>query len=118
MLKYEIFLFHFLAISVISNNCFDLTLHKTKHNQRTIGHVHAHLISEPIISTKPGYKWHYCIFQVFIVRYPEMHKVQGAYCSISKLMYGSCVCTDDNHSLNLIVAYRFVHTDEPYINLH
>ena len=32
-------------------------------------------------------------------------------------MYGLCVCTDDNHSLKL-VAYRLVHTDEPYINLH
>ena len=32
-------------------------------------------------------------------------------------MYGSSVCTDDNHSLKL-VAYRIVHTDEPYINLH
>ena len=35
--------------------------------------------------------------------------------AISKLMYGSCVCTDDNHSLKL-VAYRLEHTDcEPYI---
>ena len=32
-------------------------------------------------------------------------------------MYGLSVCTDDNHSLKL-VAYRLVHTDEPYINLH
>ena len=44
-----------------------------------------------------------------------MHKVQGA--NHCKLMYGSCVCTDDNHSLKL-VAYRLVHTDKPYINLH
>ena len=50
-------------------------------------------------------------------RYPEMRKVQGAKCAISKLMYGLSVCTDDNHSLKL-VAYRLVHTDEPYINLH
>ena len=60
---------------------------------------------------------HYCTFQVFNVRYPEMHKVQGAKCAISKLMYGLSVCTDDNHSLKL-VAFRLVHTDEPYINLH
>ena len=46
-----------------------------------------------------------------------MHKVQGAKRAISKLMYGLSVCTDDNHSLKL-VAYRHVHTDEPYINLH
>ena len=32
-------------------------------------------------------------------------------------MYGLSVCTDDNHSLKL-VAYRLVHTDELYINLH
>ena len=43
--------------------------------------------------------------------------MQGAKCAISKLMYGSSVCRDDNHSLKL-VAYRLVHTDEPYINLH
>lgn len=46
-----------------------------------------------------------------------MHKVQGAKCAISKLMYGSSVCTDDNHSLKL-VAYRLVHTEEPNINLN
>ena len=46
-----------------------------------------------------------------------MRKLQGANYAISKLMYGSCVCTDDKHSLKL-VAYRLVHTDEPYINLH
>ena len=40
--------------------------------------------------------------------------MQGA---ISKLMYGLSVCMDDNHSLKL-VAYRLIHTDEPYINLH
>ena len=43
--------------------------------------------------------------------------MQGAKCAISKLIYGLSVCTDDNHSLKL-VAYRLVHTDEPYINLH
>ena len=43
--------------------------------------------------------------------------MQGAKCAISKLMNGLSVCTDDNHSLKL-VAYRLVHTDEPYINLH
>ena len=45
--------------------------------------------------------------------------MQGAKCAISKLIYGSSVslCTDDNQSLKL-VAYRLVHTDEPYINLH
>ena len=43
--------------------------------------------------------------------------MQGAKCAISKLMYGLSVCTDDNHSLKL-VAYRLVHTDEPYISLH
>ena len=32
-------------------------------------------------------------------------------------MYGFSMCTDDNHSLKL-VAYRLVHTDKPYINLH
>ena len=32
-------------------------------------------------------------------------------------MYGLSVCTDYNQSLKL-VAYRLVHTDEPYINLH
>ena len=53
----------------------------------------------------------YCTFQVFNVRYSEMHKVQGAKCAISKLMYGLSVCTDDNHSLKL-VAYRLVHTDQ------
>ena len=45
------------------------------------------------------------------------HKVQGAKCAISKLMYDLSVCTEDNHSLKL-VAYRLVHTDKPYINLH
>ena len=59
----------------------------------------------------------YCTFQVFNIRYLEMHNVHGANCAISKLIYGSSVCTDDNHSLKL-VAYRLVHTDEPYINLH
>ena len=48
---------------------------------------------------------------------PEMHKVQGDKCAISKLMYGSSVCTDDYHLLKL-VAYRLAHTDEPYISLH
>ena len=45
--------------------------------------------------------------------------MQGAKYAISKLMYGLSVCTDDNRSLKL-VAYRPVHTDEPYIkfNLH
>ena len=43
-----------------------------------------------------------------------MHKMQGAKCAISKLMYGLSVCTDDNQ----LVAYRPVHTDEPYINLN
>ena len=43
--------------------------------------------------------------------------MQGAKCAISKLMYGLSVCTDDNHSLKL-VAYRLVHTDEPYINFN
>ena len=43
--------------------------------------------------------------------------MQGAKCAISKLVCGLSVCTDDNHSLNL-AAYRLVHTDEPYINLH
>ena len=43
--------------------------------------------------------------------------MQGAKCAISKLMYGLSVCTDYNQSLKL-VAYRLVHTDEPYINLH
>ena len=33
-----------------------------------------------------------------------MRKLQGANYAISKLMYGSCVCTDDKHSLKL-VAY-------------
>ena len=42
--------------------------------------------------------------------------MQGAKCAISKLMYGLSVCTDDNHSLKLL-AYRLVHTDEPYINV-
>ena len=56
-------------------------------------------------------------FQVFNIRYLEMHKVQGAKCAISKLMYGPSVCTDDNDSLKL-VAYRLVHAEEPYINLH
>ena len=42
--------------------------------------------------------------------------VQGAKCARRKLMCGLSVCTDDNDSLKL-VAYRLVHTDEPYINL-
>ena len=63
------------------------------------------------------FKVTYCTFQVFNVRYLEMRKLQGANYAISKLMYGSCVCTDDKLSLKL-VAYRLVHTDEPYINLH
>ena len=58
-----------------------------------------------------------CTFQVFNIRCPEMHTVQRAKCARSKLMYSFSVCTDDNHSLKL-VAYRLVHTDEPYINLH
>ena len=56
-----------------------------------------------------------CIFQVFNIRYSEMHKVQGAKCAISKLRYGLSVCTVDNHSLKLVV-YRLVHTDEPHIS--
>ena len=40
--------------------------------------------------------------------------MQGAKCAISKLMYGLSVCMDYNQSLKL-VAYRLVHTDEPYI---
>ena len=55
--------------------------------------------------------------QVFNIRYPEMHKGQGAKCAISKLIYGLFGCTDDNHLLKL-VAYHLVHTDKPYINLH
>ena len=46
-----------------------------------------------------------------------MHKGQGAKYAISKLIYGLSVCTDGNHSLKL-VAYRLVHTEERYINLH
>ena len=42
--------------------------------------------------------------------------MQGAKCAISKLMYGLSVCTDDSHSLK-VLAYRLVHTDEPYINV-
>ena len=42
--------------------------------------------------------------------------MQG-HCAISNIVYGMSVCTDDNHSLKL-VAYRPVHTDEPYIKLH
>ena len=64
-----------------------------------------------------GHKTLYCTLQVFNIRYPEMHKVQGAKSAISKLMYGLSGCTDDNHSLKL-VAYHLVHTDKPYINLH
>ena len=43
--------------------------------------------------------------------------MEGAKCTISKLMYGLFVCTDVNQTLKLM-AYRLVHTDEPYINLH
>ena len=43
--------------------------------------------------------------------------MQDAKCAISKLIYGSSLVYDDNHSLKL-VAYRLIHTDEPYINLH
>ena len=64
-----------------------------------------------------GHKTLYCTLQVFNIRYPEMHKVQGAKCAISKLMYGLSGCSDDNHSLKL-VAYHLVHMDKPYINLH
>ena len=46
-----------------------------------------------------------------------MHRVQGAKCAISKLVYGSSVCMDDNHSLKL-VAYRPDLTDVPYTKLH
>ena len=53
---------------------------------------------------------------MFNIRYPEMHKVQGAICAISKLVYGFPVCTNDKHSLKL-VAYRLVYTVEPYINM-
>ena len=35
----------------------------------------------------------------------------------NKHMYGLSVCKKNNHSLKL-VAYRLVHTDEQYINLH
>ena len=59
----------------------------------------------------------YCTFQECSIRYPEMHKAKGVKYAISKLMYGLSMCTEDNHSLKL-VAYRLVHTDEPYINLH
>ena len=44
-----------------------------------------------------------------------MHKVQGAKCAISKLMYGLALCMDYNHSPKHL-AYRLVHTDQPYIN--
>ena len=54
---------------------------------------------------------------MFNIRYTEMRRVKGAKCAISKLMYGLSVCTDDNRSVKL-VAYRLVHTDEPYSNLH
>ena len=43
--------------------------------------------------------------------------MQGTKCAISKLIYGLSVCTDNYHPLKF-VAYRLVHTDEPYINLH
>ena len=75
-----------------------------------VSHFHYYL-------TLSAIKLTYCTFHVFNIRYPEMQKVQDAKCAISKLMYGSCVCMDDNHSLKF-VAYRLVHTDEPYINLH
>ena len=60
-----------------------------------------------------------CYIFIFIVdiRYPEIHKMQGAKCAISYLVYGWSVCTNDNHSLNLM-AHRPVHTDEPYTKLH
>ena len=32
-------------------------------------------------------------------------------------LYGSSMCTDDNHSLKL-VDFSPVHTDEPYTKLH
>ena len=32
-----------------------------------------------------------------------MHKVQGAKSAISNLLYGSSVCTNDNHSLRACV---------------
>ena len=51
------------------------------------------------IFSKTCDKRFYCTFQVFNIRYPEMYKVQGAKCAISKLMYGLSECTDDNHSL-------------------
>ena len=59
----------------------------------------------------------YCTFQVFNIRYQEMHKVQGSKCEISMLMNGLSMCTNDNHSLMLVV-YRLVHTDDSFINLH
>ena len=34
-----------------------------------------------------------------------------------QLSGGSSVCTDDNQSLKL-VAYRHIHTEEPYTRLH
>ena len=37
----------------------------------------------------------YCTFLVFNIRYPEMHKVQGAKCAICYLVYGSSMCTED-----------------------
>ena len=43
--------------------------------------------------------------------------MQGAKCAISKLMYGSSVCIDNNHSKKL-VAFCLVHTDGPNINLY
>ena len=64
-----------------------------------------------------GHKTLYCTLQVFNIRYPEMHKVQGAKCAISKLMYGLSRCTDDKHWLKLL-AYCLIHTDEPYININ
>ena len=58
-------------------------------------------------------KLYHCTFQEFNNRSPEMHKAQGAKCAISNIVYGSSVCTNDNHSIKL-VAYRPAHTDDPY----
>ena len=42
--------------------------------------------------------------------------MHGAKCAVSNLVFVRVPCSDVNHSL-VLVAYRLVHTDEPYTEL-
>ena len=84
----------------------------------TIDNQSLKLVAYHLVHTdKPYTNLQLLHLSLFNIRYPEMHKVQGAKCAISKLMYGLALCMDDNNSPKLL-AYRLVHTYQPYINFN